>query len=125
VIELTGDLVPVPPDVRLTEQERVRQVAIELGAPVPDLERIPQVLPPFHALRVDRQDRVWIERYVTNETRTFSVFTEGGEPLATLDIPTQIDTFKPVTFSDNQLYYFTRDGSGWVWLVAMRIERSN
>ena len=38
-------------------------------------------------------------------------------------VPVPIDTLKPVAFSDNHIFCFTTDESGWSWLVAMRIER--
>jgi hypothetical protein len=78
----------------------------------------------FHALRVDRQKRLWIERHVTPDSRGLSVFTPDGAHLADIElIPQPIATDKPVVFNDNQVFYFTTDESRWTWLVAARIER--
>ncbi|MCC7043776.1 MAG: hypothetical protein IT183_07935 [Acidobacteria bacterium] len=122
-VVLAGDPVPVPDDLRAAEQERVRKIAFDLKATLPDLERIPHVRPLFHALRIDRQDRLWVERDVTADTRAFSVFASDGRALADVAIEYPVDTPNPVVFNDNQIYYFTKDGSGWTWLVAMQIER--
>lgn len=122
-IVLTGDPIPVPDDLRAAEQERVRRIAFDLKATLPDLERIPRVRPLFHALRIDRQDRLWVERDVAGQTRTFSVFGSDGHAVADVAIEHPVDTTNPVVFNDNQIFYFTKDGSGWTWLVAKRIER--
>lgn len=124
-IELTGTPIAIPGEMRAAEQRRLRQMAVDVRAPVmPDLDRIPTVMPLFHALRVDRQERLWVERHVTPVTRTFSVFLPDGRHQAEVaSVPVRIDTTRPVTFSDNHLFGFTVDDAGWTWLVAMRIER--
>lgn len=125
VVEIGGDPLPVPDDMRAAEEQRIRQMAVDVRAPVlPDVGRIPTTMPLFHALRIDRQHRLWVERPVTPTTRAFSVFERDGRHRADVaSIPAPIDTDRPVTFSDNHIFYFTTDDSGWTWLVAMRIER--
>lgn len=124
-VRLSGEALQLPDDVRAREVERIRRLAQDTGArTMPDTSRIPNTIPLFHTLRVDRQHRLWVERHVTPDTRGFSVFDPDGRARAEIPvIPTSIDTERPVAFSDNHVFYFTTDDSGWTWLVAMRIER--
>lgn len=111
--------------MREAEQRRIRQMAVDVRASVfPNVDRIPTTMPLFHALRIDRQERLWGERHVTPGTRASGIFTADGRRRAHIaDVPAPVNTETPVAFSDNQVFYFTTDESGWTWLVAMRIER--
>lgn len=124
-ITLEGDPLSIPVDTRLAAQQRVRQMAIDIGASVaPDVERIPATLPLFHTIRVDAANRLWVERHVTPERRAFTVYTADGRRRAEVrQVPIDIDILKPVAFSDTHLFGFTSDESDWTWLVALRIER--
>ena len=125
-IVLAGEPLPVPDEARQAAIDQIEQIAIDVGAPVlPDLDRLPATQPLFHALRIDRQQRLWVERLTASgDAHAFSVFDPDGRPRAAIaTIPVTIDTTRPVTFSDNQLFVFTTDDSGWTWLVALRIER--
>lgn len=122
-IQLEGDPVPVPDDVYSTAVDGIRSAAARMGAATPDLERIPHVRPPFETLRIDRQDRLWVERFTIGQGRDFTVYSREGRPLAHVPVELPVVTEKPSAFNDNHFFYFTRDESGWLWLMAMRIER--
>lgn len=123
-VVLDGSPQPVSPDDRGRAISRVRQAALGIGAPEPDLTRIPAVHPLFNALFLDRQQRLWVDRHTSPSSRAFEVYAADGRMLAHVPMPEPLDVEKPIAFGDSELAYFTTDEHGWVWLVGMRIQAS-
>lgn len=121
-IELPEDPVPVAPEDHAEAVARVRQAAFGIAAADPDLSRIPDVHPPFRALYLDRQLRLWIDRAVSPTSRLFDVYGPDGRAVASVPMTLPIDVEKPVVFGDSEIAFFTTGDDGWVWLVAMRIQ---
>src|SRR5690606_31038986 len=102
---------------------RVRQAALGIGAAIPDLLRIPMVRPLFTTLHLDRQQRLWVNRFTGPLSSRFTVYGRDGTRIADMPIAVALDEEKPVVCGDSEIAYFTTDAQGWVWLMAMRIER--
>src|SRR5690606_31547129 len=91
---------------------RVRQAALGIGAAIPDLLRIPMVHPLFTTLHLDRQQRLWVNRFTGPLSSRFTVYGRDGARIADMPIAVALDEEKPVVFGDSEIAHFTTDAQG-------------
>jgi hypothetical protein len=110
-ITLRGPRTPVPESMRDSALRRV---------PDDVRERVPRDYPWFRALRVDDQNRLWVERDVSGGRR-FDVFASSGQAVAEVDVPSSLASDLPVVIAHGRVYGFVKDSDDVPYLVAWRI----
>ncbi|HYV96515.1 MAG TPA: 6-bladed beta-propeller [Gemmatimonadaceae bacterium] len=110
---LRGPQTPIPAARRdsAAKDERAEVVA-----------RIPRQYPWFHALYVDDENRLWVERDVATGKR-FDVFAADGRPLAEIPAPTGLLVQYPLSIGNGRLFGFVKNADDVPYLVAWRIAR--
>jgi hypothetical protein len=110
-VMLRGPRAPIPAIKRDSEFTRV---------PAEVRQFVPKEFPWFRALRVDDQNRLWVQRDVIGGMR-FDVYTSGGQLAAEVDLPAAIDTALPIAIAHNRVYGFVKSADDVPYLVAWRI----
>lgn len=84
--------------------------------------RVPREYPWVRALRIDDQNRLWVERDVATGRR-FDVFASSGDAVAEIDVPAELLTDRPVLIANNRVIGFVKDSDDIPYLVSWKMIR--
>ena len=116
--------VPVTAAERADAEEEVRRFFTRIGAPVPDLGRIPGRKPQLLGIRVDESERVWVRRATASGTTTWDLYERSGRPVATVTAAFAPSVYHPFIVRGDRFYGLVRNEDEVPQVVIARVERS-
>lgn len=115
--------VPVTAAERAEAEEEVRGFFTRIGAPTPDLGRIPGRKPQLMGIQVDESERVWVRRATPGGVTTWDLYERTGRPIATVTAPFDPSVYHPAIVRGDRYYGIVRNEDEVPQVVIARVER--
>jgi hypothetical protein len=110
-VRLRGPRPPIPAGLRDSALAKV---------PAEVRRYVPREYPWFRALRVDDQNRLWVERDVAGGRR-FDVYSPSGQLLGEAELPGQLATGLPIAIGHDRVFGFVKDSDDVPYMVGWRV----